>query len=460
MLRSISILLAGLAIGLVAGVYYFTSPPDFTTQADTRPAGSANQSSAAQASAGQAATKLHQTGISSHQQRLDFYQRAALANATDLAAMITEVAATPDSPARRFAAETLLSRYAEIDPRNALATAHRFQFGTAVTAAVYAVWARSDPDAALAAIAIEPGSRIARSAGLLLVEELGGDSSALLDVLDALPAHIDRLGFQIEVLAAQSIYDPTAAISSASNFAQPADRERAMRRIARKLALQDPRLAVSAGAQIADKGSRLTFQAEVMREWAATDPAAAMSWLGQYQGEPGYEGALGLIAQQIAQNDPVSAARNIERYPDANNAAMIARTAGREWARRDPHSAAEWAANIGDAQVRDIAIANVARQWAGQDATSAARWALGLPAGNARDNALAAAVAGLASQGVPDEKLLNAFSNDMARQQAVVGAVYRLARTDRAAANRLMQKYVQDPTLRSQVEQNLASMVP
>ena len=61
---------------------------------------------------------------------------------------------------------------------------------------------------------------------------------------------------------------------------------------------------------------------------------------------------------------------------------------------------------------------------------------------------------------VKTDSLLEAFSSDMARQQAVVSAAYRLARVDRAAADRLIKKYVSDPTLRSQVERNLASMIP
>jgi hypothetical protein len=185
-----------------------------------------------------------------------------------------------------------------------------------------------------------------------------------------------------------------------------------------------------------------------------------MNWVSQYQGEPGYNAALATIAAQSAQNDPVAAARSIDRNPDASSAAVVARTADREWARRDPQSAAAWAARVGNEQVRRIAITNVARQWAYEDASGASQWVLTLPPGPTRDSALAAAVAGGAAQGVPDEELLRAFSSDMARQQAVVSAAYRLARIDRAAADRLIRKYVSDATLRSQVERNLASIIP
>jgi hypothetical protein len=654
------------------------------------------------------------TSTGNHHDRLDFYQRAAQANEQQLLELIGQVAATPNSRARRFSAEILLSRYAEINPRSALKISRKFRSDKSLTASLYAVWSRTDRQVALDAMSGESDSAIARQAPILLVEELGGDSSALLDVLDALPPHIDQLGIQIAVLVAQSAFDPVGAISQAGDFTNPRDRDRALRRIGRDLASRDPQQAFSVGAQIVDDDSRLTYQGEVMGEWVAidpggvldylaastmsyaemrmmarytfsaiadaeperlmavagqwsgafeeqaryvvlrqwsendpqraidfvgglppgqkrdqllssiargygkadvdaalawastlqprpngifgsvierlavenpdrafdlalslasgdapsealqgvimraaysgadaermankvltlqneqlrrqalqmlsyswarqdpsaviawlvtnnsrmpkesfqaaarqlaetdpylaaeymsqvpvearadwlqqvahglakNDPAAAMNWVSQYQGEPGYNAALATIAAQSAQNDPVAAARSIDRNPDASSAAVVARTADREWARRDPQSAAAWAARVGNEQVRRIAITNVARQWAYEDASGASQWVLTLPPGPTRDSALAAAVAGGAAQGVPDEELLRAFSSDMARQQAVVSAAYRLARIDRAAADRLIRKYVSDATLRSQVERNLASIIP
>ena len=714
MLRTICVLLAALAIGMVSG-YYFSF---YTHTSDLphleRSADSAIQLPDDQATTGNVATTGFATGASSHEDRQDFYRRATQADEAELVALISEVAAIPASRARRFSAQVLLSRYAEVNPRDAIEISRALQFNPSLTASLYAVWARSDKEAALDAIRNEPDAAIVKTAALFLVEELGGDSSALLDVIEALPAHVDQLSFQIDVLVARSEYDATDAISQASNFVAPRHRKRALGRIARDLASRDPQFAISAGSQIVDRESRLSFQGEVMREWAAADPAgvldylaaadmsgtemqmtagytfsaladadperfmaivdqwsgsiaeqarytairrwsehdpqraldfvadqppgqkrdrllnsiaqgygkinteaamawasslqprprgifrsviagvaaedadrafdlalsldsaaakieavqgvlmqsiysdgdaekianrvlaldsrrirqqslqmfgymwaqkdpsaavnwlaansdklpkdsfqsiarqiaendpqlaaeftsripiaaragwiqqvasgfaksdpvSAMNWVSQYQGEPGYDAALAAIAQQSAQQDPVAAARNIEHFPDASHAAIVAGTASREWAKRDPHSAALWAANIANEQVRNIAVTNVAWQWASEDANGAAQWALSLPAGPTRDTALTSAVAGLAAQGVPDEKLLSAFSTDMARQQAVVSASYRLARVDRAAADRLIKKYVSDPTLRSQVEQNLASMIP
>ena len=660
MVRAICLLLVGLAIGLVSAYYFSFYAPESDPRHLQRSTDSALRLPEDQATTGNAATAGLATSTSSHEDRQDFYQRATQADEAGLVSLISEIAALPDSRARRFTAEVLLSRYAEMNPRDAINLSRSFYFNPSLTASLYAVWARSDKESALEAVHDEPDSAITKRAAILLVEELGGDSSALLDVIDALPPHIDKLGIQIEALVAQSAYDPTYAISRASNFAEPQHRKRALKRIARNLASRDPYLAISAGAQIVDKDSRLSFQSEVMREWVAADPSgvldylaasdmsgaemqtmagstfaaladanpdrlmalgdqwsgtvaeraryvalqqwsehdpqraldfvedqplgqkrdqllnsiargygkadvdaalawastlqpqpsgiyqsvinglagedpdrafdlalslesedaqaealqgvlmrsiygqnnpqkmanrvltlesdrlrqnalrmigytwarrdpsavinwittnsaqlpkdgfqsiarqiaesdpqlaanftsqvpvaaradwiqqvatgfaksdpvAAMNWVSQYQGEPGYDSALAAIAQQSAQHDPVAAARNIERLPNASHAAVVAGTASREWARRDPQSAAQWAANIGNEQVRSIAVTNVARQWASQDADGAAQWALNMPAGPTRDNALASAVAGVAAQRIPDEKLL------------------------------------------------------
>jgi len=418
MLRSIGFLLLGLTIGLASGLYFVASAPDSTTQKVERAAGNADQSSGERTNPGKTASNPLANNTNSHQERLDFYQRTASANATDLAAMIDEVAATADSPARRFAAEILLSRYAEIDPRNALATARKFRFGPAITASVYAVWARSDRDAALAAIASETDSRIAKSAGVLMVEELGGDSSALLDVLDALPEYVDGLGFQIDVLVAQTEYDPVAAtrfhtlaMADPEKLLPIADQwsgsvaERARTFAIRQWAEHEPQRALEFVDELPPGQQRDNLLSSVARGYGKTDVEAALAWANNLQPKP--RGILQAVIDGVAEedasrafdlalglpteSDQMEALQGVlmrSAYGD-QDATIIAnriltlesdrlrrnslRMLGYTWAQQDPAAVLGWL-SANSAQMPKDAFGSVARQLAEADPQLAAEY--------------------------------------------------------------------------------------
>ena len=90
--------------------------------------------------------------------------------------------------------------------------------------------------------------------------------------------------------------------------------------------------------------------------------------------------------------------------------------------------------------------------WALQDPDAVREWALRMPHGEKKDAALTAA---MRSRGgvPPDAALLGAFSDERARQGALMNTILATAQTDPAAARRLLDAHISDPGRRAQAEQ-------
>jgi hypothetical protein len=103
------------------------------------------------------------------------------------------------------------------------------------------------------------------------------------------------------------------------------------------------------------------------------------------------------------------------------------------------------------------AIGSVVGVWSGQDPAGARQWALRMPQGAMRDSALTTILQTAVSRGDGglDTGLLNAFTTDSARQQAVLHVVQGLAWNDPARARAVIDGYLTDPSLRAQAERVL-----
>ena len=73
-----------------------------------------------------------------------------------------------------------------------------------------------------------------------------------------------------------------------------------------------------------------------------------------------------------------------------------------------------------------------------------------------RDDALTTLLGRGVENSAPDRSLLDAFTSDTARQQAVLGILLRVGADDPAAARRLLDDYITDPTLRRRADQALS----
>ena len=226
--------------------------------------------------------------------------------------------------------------------------------------------------------------------------------------------------------------------------------------VGQQLAMRDPRTALAQSAQI-PAAAREQWMQGVAQGYAQNDPRGAVDWLAQFRGEPWHDRAATTVAMTIAERDGAAAARLIDELGAGNSQPQLANQVAMNWASRDPAAAAAWALERRNEQERTMAVRNVITVWSNQDPDGARQWMLRLPQGAMRDGALTTALANTAMQkpGALDTGLLNAFTSDAARQQAVLHVVQNLAYNDPARARTVIDGYLTDPALRAQGERVL-----
>ena len=377
MIRNTLTLLVGAAIG-AAGVFLVSNP---SPQLNLAASESSPETAAAPGHSGlpaPGADNAAANAYADHEDRTRFYLAVANADESTLMTKILELTKQPDSPARRFHADVLLARLAELDPGNSIEIARAHGFGQAQTAALYAVWARSDATAALAALSHEPDASIARQAGVLLVQELGSGTTALLDVIDALPPSVDRLMVQIDVVAAMAESDPDTAIAQALAFESTSDRRLAMQRVASKLAKTAPHLALSASEQIIDEASRLGFRNTLMREWSSADPGAVFDYLETTDiNGADLQTIMGSSLRALSRFDPERLLAFASNLP-AQLGEYARYQAVAEWSKEDPVGALGFVAEQSPGKVRDRMLAGIAKGYSEYDLDAALAWAQSL----------------------------------------------------------------------------------
>jgi hypothetical protein len=195
----------------------------------------------------------------------------------------------------------------------------------------------------------------------------------------------------------------------------------------------------------------------VAQGYARTDLDGAIGWVAQYRGQPGYEAAVAAIAQHGAGNDGPAAARllatiDISRPEFVNAATAVAV----QWALQDPREATAWAAELPNSEARPSVVAAAMQQWVQVDAPSARAWALSLTASPMRDSALKPLLLVDAMFATaPDRALLDAHSNDAARDGALQEFVFIVTQRDRDAARRIVNEEITNAALRQSLAQML-----
>ena len=234
----------------------------------------------------------------------------------------------------------------------------------------------------------------------------------------------------------------------ANGAAVPAE---AFHRVGLLYAHSDP----SAAAAYVDRvpsGARSAWISAVAQGYAATDPQSAASFVARFRGDPAYDPAALAVVQPLAQSDPAAAARLLASVGARGTSGIGPEFAiARNWAQRDPVAAAAWALDL-PLLTRGVALPIVAGAWALQDPDAVRAWALRVPPGDRRDAALAAAMRARGGA-PPDAALLGAFSDDRARQGALMNTLLAAAQTDPAAARRLLDAHITDPRMRASAEQ-------
>ena len=198
--------------------------------------------------------------------------------------------------------------------------------------------------------------------------------------------------------------------------------------------------------------ARSAWVSSVTAAWAQTDLPSATAFIERLRGDPAYDRAALMLSQSMATTDPPAAARLLASVGTRGAAGPMPEIAiARQWAVRDPTAALAWALDL-PPMTRTMVMQLTAATLAQQDTAALESWALRLPAGEKRDVALSAV---LRARGAapPNVALLNAFSDDRARQAALMATVLMTAQADTAAARRLIDEHITDARMRTQATQ-------
>lgn len=182
---------------------------------------------------------------------------------------------------------------------------------------------------------------------------------------------------------------------------------------------------------------------------ASGDPDRAVEWIAQFRSESAYAPSVAVIANSMARYDGRAAVdllrlASLESDPSAvSQVALVWASGG------DRNAVINWLQTLTNDGVRRAALGDVARSWENFRPDDAERWVLSLPNDEERDAILYSMIsAAFINNGEPSDTLFRAYSNDYARQVAVVNAAREIESYNEAAARRLLDRYVTDRDLR------------
>ena len=211
----------------------------------------------------------------------------------------------------------------------------------------------------------------------------------------------------------------------------------------------DPELAASIVGQLpeAERGQLIQRISLVISN---RDPQSALNWLGRFRNDPAYDAAAATIAAHLAHRDPHYALRIADGLGTEHRLQATQNILG-NWTRMDPFAASRWAAGSSVDQ-RAQAVGAVSQVWASMDTASASRWVRSLRTGAAKDQGLITLSANAGFDTHETSDLVNVIGSESAREQAIVGAYYRLRRQyDDTAAAEFLDRVDASENLRGQL---------
>lgn len=386
----------------------------------------------------------------------------------------------------RIARSGAMQALAETDPDAALSRLSTMQLGSereTMMSAVGTALARKDPDAALAwAQSLSPPSPNLMTRITMAIAET--DFNRALDFIDEPPAGVDpqlvmsvvtslvaRDPDRAEIIADQLVArDAIQAGNALRNLLggwMQQDPEGALEWVlangagidgavltsaARNLARSNPVAAAEYVNRI-PQDYRSAWILQIAGPYALNDPQGAMVWAARYQGQEIYGDVLSQIVTSAAQVDARFAADLVTQVAPGLHAGAALQVASL-WAQQEPRAAVQWSAALADPRARQQAIVASVSVWASTDASAAREFTLDLDRGETRDHALNSLISRVAMSGNLDRSLLNFFSSDQARQEALVRAIPLVSRNDAAEARELLRQ-VTNGTSRRQIEEQI-----
>ena len=414
------------------------------------------------------------------------YRSGALPLLADLDhQMLLDAADRFTTELRNHAKMAALRAWARNDPDGALAVAQNMPPGAGRDQAIQSVvsgYGAENPDAALAwAESIHPRPRGLRRAVLTAIAGTNPELAIHLTLRDA-PTQEQHMALQSviwqavgqdkmlsiadEILRADASEtrdralttlakrwaegDPDAAFTWLGTHPDVAGTEH-YQAVAMSLAQRDPGAAAALTSRVPAQ-ARTGWIQQVAAVYTQVDPNGALDWIDRHPGDDRFAAALPTIASALARQNPQAAIPVMNRVTDPKLTADLTRQIAGSWARTDAAAAAGWVDSLDDSAVRGRATADVASQWARQDYQSAKRWVLSEKAGADRDRALQALMNSHSTHRDLDIEVLEAYSNDDARENGAATMAIRLAVSDPGRAREIADQYVTKPELRERIE--------
>ncbi|MDD5262648.1 MAG: hypothetical protein PHD76_12455 [Methylacidiphilales bacterium] len=354
--------------------------------------------------------------------------------AEDMAHIMKQLESMPQSMAKLQATSMLMGRWADLDPKGAMAAAldgkNRFSNLMNISS-VFAAVAASNPQEAINQIQqiTDPRQRSAAlqaAIGQLALQDpqkalqllqSSGDTNAgggrmggmfgargglygtlfcqlaSKDIGQAtqmalqLPAGNDRSNAFQGIASQWAQKDPQAAIAwMVGQLPAGADRDSAQRTIVDNWAATDPKAAILyAQSQTGDTAANLVRN--VAAQWLNSDSAAAVSWLKTLPDGATKTQVINALSNQWARSDPQTAAAYALTLTGEAQATLANAVAGR-WASSDPAAAAKWIASLPAGTQNNGVYTTMATEWARKDSYQASTWLQQLPTGSNRDSAI------------------------------------------------------------------------
>ena len=253
-----------------------------------------------------------------------------------------------------------------------------------------------------------------------LAERLAGEDVKKALALGAkIPDANDKLEYMRALFAAWAKRDPQAALDYAKTKFKPGLlQSEAMTAAIEKWAAANPRAAYAwleknTSGPLKEEGLTMLVQG-----WAHTDPQAAAAWFVSTGSTS--QSVLNSLVSTWADQNPRAAAEWVESLPPGENRTIGRVALASEWAQQSPADAAEYfTPMMNEKGGQDLAMALV-NSWGASDPAAAAGWLQKLPAGAAREESAGALATIWAASDIDSAVKWSQTINDTTIKSAVI----------------------------------------
>lgn len=356
---------------------------------------------------------------------------------------------------RRMFTAAIAQGLAQVDPDRAIQWALEIDTGGELQlyAAVLATISQQNPRRALdAAVAVQNPNIRRRALQGVFMSVANNDPVLAVSYLEQIQGDEIEESVTQSILASWSRSDPGAAIEWALSRNKD-DRRRLLGGVVGPILInQDTQAAINLLPRLDE---------EIARQWrlqiastlaSQSSPAQAQSFIAQYKGHDDYPQMYAAAVQHMASTDFPAALQMAHSLQGGIEKDQLLRELAQQRADVSPEESVSLLDQISDEAVRHSATTQLVQQWGRRDSEAAAAWARNLPHGQKRDAAIVGLTMGW-REITPSRKLLLESIGDVhQRRQAQTAVIYRLARTDRDAANRQLLEFDFPDAEREQLE--------